>query len=193
MPLRRNSKEFTVMASLAAVAAMIALVAVSVPLYQLFCRATGYGGTVQTTSTAHDGQTERVVTVRFDTTVNSALPWRFRPAQPQMAVHLGENVLAYFTAENTSAEPVTGQATFNVTPAKAGPYFNKIECFCFTEQILNPGQRVDMPVAFYVDPALASDPHTEEITTITLSYTFFRAKDSPAGNAQETKPQGGRS
>lgn len=188
MAFRGGGKGPTVAALLGAVAAMVGLVAASVPLYDLFCRVTGYGGTPRVSAAISDTLSERLVTVRFDATVMRDLPWDFRPAQRQITVHLGENVLAYYSAENNSVEPVVGQATFNVTPAKAGRYFNKVECFCFTEQLLNPGQRAEMPVAFFVDPALASDPGTEEIRTITLSYTFFRAKSDETGAAEEREP-----
>lgn len=173
----------TVAALLGLVGAMVALVAFSVPLYEMFCRVTGYGGTTRVAAAAPVAVAERVVTVRFDASKAKDLPWRFEPVQRQMELKLGENGLAFFRATNTSAEPVVGTATFNVTPAKAGQYFNKIECFCFTEQRLEPGQSVEMPVTFFVDPALAADRHTEEITTITLSYTFFRAT-TPNPNRQ---------
>lgn len=195
----RRGKGWTVAATLGAIAAMVALVAASVPLYDLFCRVTGYGGTPQVSAAVSDAMSERSVTVRFDATVMRDLPWNFRPAQRQMTVHLGENVLAFYTAENHSDRPVAGHATFNVTPAKAGRYFNKIECFCFTEQVLSPGQKVEMPVAFFVDPALATDPGTEEVLTITLSYTFFRARGEttgaapPAASTKHTSLQEGRS
>lgn len=185
--MTRNSR--TVLASLGAVAFMIALVAASVPLYQLFCRVTGYGGATQV-ATAAPAIIDRTITVRFDANVLRNVPWRFAPEQPQITVRLGETALVSFVAENLSDQPVTGTATFNVVPEKAGRYFNKIACFCFTEQRLEPGQRVDMPVQFFVDPALAADENTAEITTITLSYTFFRAKT--AVEAIKTKQQEGR-
>ncbi|MBF0392559.1 MAG: cytochrome c oxidase assembly protein [Alphaproteobacteria bacterium] len=171
----RRAKTLTVALSLVAVVAMGGLVAASVPLYRLFCEVTGLGGTTrQAEAGAPAPPSDAMVTVRFDANVNSKLPWRFQPDQPQMRVRLGETVLASYTAENLSAEPITGTATYNVTPAKAGQFFNKVECFCFTEQHLAPGQTVHMPVAFWVDPALVVDPDTNEVGTITLSYTFFR-------------------
>lgn len=175
----RHAKTLTAAISLTAVLAMGGLVAASVPLYRLFCEITGMGGTTrQAKAGAAVAESAVVVLVRFDGNVNSRLPWRFQPDQPSLRVRLGETVLASYTAENLSAEPVTGTATYNVTPAKAGPFFNKVECFCFTEQHLAPGQKVRMPVAFWVDPALATDPDTGEVGTITLSYTFFR-RDAP--------------
>lgn len=178
-----NRNGLTVLASLAAVAAMVGLVAASVPLYRLFCDVTGYGGATRQAAAAPGAVADRSVTVRFDANVVKGVPWRFRPAQPEVTVRLGEETLVAYVAENLSDAPVVGTATFNVTPAKAGQYFVKVECFCFTEQRLEPGQRVEMPVSFYVDPAIAADPHAADIDTITLSYTFFRAKGSDAGAA----------
>lgn len=174
MERRRHAP--VVLASLAAIAAMVGLVAVSVPLYDLFCRVTGYGGTTRVADHAAPA-TDRPITVRFDASKAKDLPWRFKPAQTHVDTRLGEQVLTFYTATNTSDQAVVGTATFNVTPAKAGRYFNKVECFCFTEQRLEPGQSVDMPVTFFVDPALAEDETTREITTITLSYTFFPLHD----------------
>lgn len=169
---RRNG--LVVLGSLAAIAFMVGLVAASVPLYQMFCRVTGYGGATKVAAGPSPTVSERTITVRFDTSLAKDMPWRFKPAQKQITARLGEDVLAIFTASNPTDQPIVGTATFNVTPEKAGRYFNKIQCFCFTEQRLEPGQSVDMPVSFFVDPELGRDEHTSEITTITLSYTFFR-------------------
>lgn len=166
-----------VLLSLVALAAMVGLVVGSVPLYRLFCKVTGYGGATQVAAAA-PGATGHVVTVRFDASVAKGLPWRFTPEKRQMQVRLGEQVLAFYTATNTGSEPVVGTATFNVTPDKAGRYFDKIACFCFSEQRLEPGETVEMPVTFFVDPALADDPLASEVQTITLSYTFFRKEAS---------------
>ncbi len=171
-----SGKAATVAVLLVVVAGMGGLVAAAVPLYDLFCRVTGYGGTTTTAEAVPGTAGERAVTVRFDTTVNSALPWRFRPPEAPVHLRLGESGLVHFTAENTSDRPVTGRATFNVTPAKVARYFAKIDCFCFTEQTLQPGERVDMPVTFFVDPALAGDRNAQEVETITLAYTFFKAE-----------------
>jgi cytochrome c oxidase assembly protein subunit 11 len=180
---RRNR---TMLISLLALAfGMIGLAYASVPLYSLFCQVTGFGGTTQRASAAPGTVLDRVVTVRFNADVNSGLPWSFRPNQREVKVRLGETALVSYRAENRSKEPVTGTAVFNVTPEKTGAYFNKIECFCFTEQVLNPGEGVDMPVAFFVDPALASDPNLEDVTTITLSYTFYRARNGVASSTRE--------
>ncbi|MGE5548581.1 MAG: cytochrome c oxidase assembly protein [Solirubrobacterales bacterium] len=171
-----DRKHATVLASVAAVAAMAGLVGASVPLYNLYCRVTGAGGTTQVQAAAPATASERTVTVRFDASTAKGLPWRFQPEQKQVTLKLGEQGLAFFTATNTSNRPITGTATFNVMPAKAGRYFDKIQCFCFSEQRLEPGQTVSMPVSFYVDPALADDEFANEVTTITLSYTFFEAE-----------------
>lgn len=164
---------------------MIGLAYASVPLYSLFCSVTGFGGTTQRASAAAAKTLDRKVTIRFNADTNMALPWAFRPEQKDMVLKLGETGLAAYRAENKSDKPTVGTAVYNVTPAKVGQYFNKIECFCFSEQVLQAGQAVDMPVAFFVDPALNDDPNMEDVTTITLSYTFFRAKDSDAVLAQQ--------
>ena len=123
---------------------------------------------------------DREMKVRFDSNVNPALGWSFDPALKSMRLKVGENAIAFFQAENQSDETIVGTATFNVTPDKAGLYFNKVDCFCFTEQVLKPGQRADMPVTFYIEPTIADDPNLADVTTITLSYTFFRAEDQSA-------------
>lgn len=159
------------------VAAMTGLAFASVPLYRLFCQVTGFAGTPKTGAyvgtASTDGAPGLPVTVRFDANVNAQLPWRFEPVERQVVVRLGEEVLIHYRAQNLSDRPVTGTATFNVTPFKVAQYFNKMECFCFTEQTLNPGEEVSMPVLFYVDPQLFEDPNTAEVRKITLSYTFF--------------------
>jgi cytochrome c oxidase assembly protein subunit 11 len=163
---------------------MVALAFASVPLYRLFCEVTGFGGTPQRVEAdaAPAAPSERVVTVRFNADVHSGLPWSFQPAQRAVEVKVGEQALAFYRATNHADRPVTGTATFNVTPDKAGAYFDKIECFCFTEQTLQPGQTVEMPVTFYVDPAILADRGLDDVDTITLSYTFFRAADDAARN-----------
>lgn len=176
----RRRKQLTVAALAGIVALMIGLVSVSVPLYRWFCQATGWGGTTQRADSTTGKIADRIVTVRFSTDVAPGLPWRFRAEQEEVKVRLGEQRLVFFSAENLTNEPVVGHATFNVTPTKAGRYFTKIQCFCFDEERLGPRQKVDMPVDFFVDPALADDPATREINTITLSYTFFRSA-APAG------------
>ncbi|SMH58845.1 cytochrome c oxidase assembly protein [Azospirillum agricola] len=163
---------------------MVGLAYASVPLYSLFCAVTGFGGTTMRADAAAATTLDRKITVRFNADTNTALPWSFRPEQKDMVLKLGETGLAAYRAENRADKPTVGTAVYNVTPDKAGRYFNKLECFCFTEQVLQPGQAVDMPVAFFVDPAMNDDPNMADVTTITLSYTFFRAKDSDAVLAQ---------
>ena len=162
--------------------AMIALGFAAVPLYRIFCQVTGYAGTTMRASEA-DLPTKPVagtIAVRFDANVSPGLPWRFGPEQPVQRVSLGERDLAFYYAENRSSVPVVGRATFNVSPEQAGKYFNKIQCFCFTEQTLKPGERVRMPVTFFVDPEILKDPDTKDIQQITLSYTFYPV-DSTGG------------
>ena len=158
----------------------------SVPLYRIFCQVTGFGGTTQRAETAPSEAAARIITVRFDATV-ADVPWEFEPTQRALAVHVGETALATYRAHNRSRQPVTGTASFNVTPPKAGQYFDKIQCFCFSEQTLGAGQSVDMPVSFFIDPALLADHNLDDVHTITLSYTFFRAKNQ-AANRVATAP-----
>lgn len=178
----------TVLLPVVLLAMMGTMVYYAVPLYQLFCQVTGYGGTTQQALDAPGSVSERSVRVTFDATVNPSLPWRFRPAQRAVEVQVGEERLAFYEAENISDRTVVGSATFNVTPAKAGQYFVKIDCFCFTEQVLQPGERVDMPVSFFVDPAIMEDPNLDDVEVITLSYTFFRNKQAEDELAQAGTP-----
>jgi cytochrome c oxidase assembly protein Cox11 len=173
MARRRNLR--VVLPSVAVIGIMLTLVAYSPTLYRLFCAATGYGGTTQRVDSNAGAASDRVITVRFDANVAPGLPWRFEPVQREVTVHLGEQRLVSFTAENLANQAIVGHAAFNVTPQTTGIYFNKIQCFCFDEERLNAHQKVDMPVVFFVDPALATDPETRNIDTITLSYTFFRS------------------
>jgi cytochrome c oxidase assembly protein subunit 11 len=176
---RRTSKALTVVVLASVVIGMLGLTAAAVPLYRLFCQATGYGGTTQRAEAAPEQGLERTITVRFNADVDPDLPWSFAPEQRQVEVRIGEQSLAFYRARNRSDHAVVGQATYNVTPFKAGPYFSKIACFCFEEQVLQPGQEVDMPVSFYVDPAILDDRNTRDVHTITLSYTFFLLEDEP--------------
>ena len=165
---------------------MLGLGFAAVPLYEVFCRVTGYGGTTQRVGEAQAATvqaTSRVMSIRFDSNVNSALPWSFKPEQAVDHVTVGARDMAIFIATNNSDQPVVGTATFNVTPLLAGQYFNKIQCFCFSEQLLKPGQTVRMPVLYYVDPAILDDPETKDIKEITLSYTFYRSTDEQAVDA----------
>jgi cytochrome c oxidase assembly protein subunit 11 len=170
---RRNMR--VVVPAIAVIGIMIGLVAYSPTLYRLFCAATGFGGTTQRAESDSGTVSDRLITVRFDSNVAPELPWRFEPAQRDVKVHLGEQQLVFFTAENLTDQAIVGHATFNVTPETTGIYFNKVHCFCFDEERLDARQKVDMPVVFFVDPALASDPETRDVDTITLSYTFFRS------------------
>ncbi|MEN3974220.1 cytochrome c oxidase assembly protein [Emcibacter sp. SYSU 3D8] len=160
---------------------MIALTAASVPLYRIFCQVTGYDGTPQRAEVIPDQTFDREVKVRFNADTDPNLPWRFRPEQHFVDVKVGENKLVFYSAENNSGQPVTGQAVFNVTPAKAGAYFTKVECFCFTEQTLQAGQKVDMPVSFFIDPAFMDDANMKDVTSITLSYTFYNQNQEAGG------------
>jgi cytochrome c oxidase assembly protein subunit 11 len=186
----RRRKGLTVVVLASVIAGMLGLTAAAVPLYRLFCQVTGYGGTTQRAEAAPERQLERTVTVRFNADIDPDLPWSFAPEQRQMEVRLGEQSLAFYAATNRSEHPIVGQATYNITPFKAAPYFSKIACFCFDEQTLQPGEAVDMPVSFYVDPAIASDPDTRDVHTITLSYTFFLLEDETEAleTAQAARP-----
>ena len=148
----------------------------AVPLYRIFCEVTGFGGTtmrVDAAVAATVSATQKPIVIRFDANHRGDLPWEFKPERPTDTVSIGAKDMAIFIAKNLSDQPVTGTATFNVTPELAGKYFNKIQCFCFTEQTLKPGQQVRMPVLFYVDPKIITDPDTKDIEEITLSYTFY--------------------
>ena len=161
--------------------AMGALAWASAPLYRLFCQVTGFGGTPGTAAEAPQAAADAPsIEVRFNADIAPDLDWRFGPVERAVTVRLGEPALAFYRAENLSDEPVTGAATFNVTPLKAGAYFSKIDCFCFTEQRLGPGESADMPVSFFVDPEIATDPNVRDVGTITLSYTFFRSEEEPS-------------
>lgn len=157
--------------------AMFGAAFASVPLYELFCQVTGYGGTTQIATKAADRVDDRQVKVRFDANIAPGVPWSFTPEKPEVSLRLGENGLAFYKVTNTSDKPVTAVATYNVTPHKAGPYFQKLECFCFQDRTLQPGESMDLPVIFYVDPRLGTDEDVRDVTEITLSYTFFRAGD----------------
>lgn len=159
------------------VAGMVGLSFAAVPLYSLFCQVTGYGGTTQVADQVPDQPLERTIKVRFNADTNPALPWRFQPEQREVEVRIGEPTLIFYSAENLSARVTRGTASFNVTPLKAGAYFDKIDCFCFTEQTLQPGEQVEMGVSFYIDPRMMDDASMDSVETITLSYTFFRDLD----------------
>jgi cytochrome c oxidase assembly protein subunit 11 len=163
--------------NLAAIAAgMLMLSYASVPLYRLFCEVTGYGGTPRQALFAPAKALSRQITVSFNADTDPNLPWEFKPGNKSVRVPIGEQTLIYYVARNLTKQPITGHAVYNVVPLKAGAYFNKIDCFCFREQTLAAGERVHMPVSFFIDPAIVDDPDLKNIETITLSYTFFALK-----------------
>ncbi len=157
---------------------MVGMSFAAVPLYRLFCQITGYGGTTQVAEQAPDMVKERTLKIRFDANVNPGLPWTFRPEQLEVEVKVGESGLVFYMARNEAAVPTAGMATFNVTPLKAGQFFNKVACFCFDQQVLQPGEQVDMGVSFFIDPAIMNDRNLDDVNTITLSYTFFADPDA---------------
>lgn len=159
------------------VAGMVGLAYASVPFYDWFCRTTGFGGRPQVASSAPAQVLGRKITVRFDANITGGLPWKFEPEVNSIDVRLGEVVTVNFVATNLSARTTVGQAAYNVTPSTIGAYFQKINCFCFTEQTMAPGEKREMPVVFYVDPALVSDSENDSLKTITLSYTFYPVRD----------------
>jgi cytochrome c oxidase assembly protein subunit 11 len=189
---RRNRR--TGLAAAGVVAGMVGLSFAAVPLYDLFCRVTGFNGTPMIGQAAPGATGEGTITVRFNANTQPNLPWRFEPAQPSVELRLGEEAMGFYHARNLSAGPATGVSTYNVTPEVVGKYFHKVACFCFEEQTLSPGQEVDMPLAFWVDPRIATDPNTRGIRTITVSYTFFRSLNDAerAGALANAGPHVGR-
>ena len=176
----RNGTTFALLA--AVVCGMVGLSFASVPLYRLFCQATGFGGTTQRAAVAPGHVSDAVVTVRFDAETSADLGWEFRPLESAVKVHPGEQREVFFRAVNRTPETVTGSAIYNVTPTKTGIYFDKLQCFCFNAQQLGPGESRDMGVVFFVDPDLLTDPNTSDVRTITLSYTMFRKQDADHPN-----------
>jgi cytochrome c oxidase assembly protein subunit 11 len=175
-PDQARSIRRTVVACVSVVAAMIGAAYAAVPLYDLFCRVTGFGGTPMIAAAPAERTLDRTVMVRFDANVTGGLNWRFSAESPTVQARLGETMTVMYKVRNAGPEASTGIASFNVQPALAGAYFNKIQCFCFTEQTLQPGETMESAVVFFVDPALADDPNVKDITSITLSYTYFPAK-----------------
>ena len=171
----RRRKGATALLLVSVVAGMVGLSFASVPLYRLFCQATGFAGTTQRADRAPANASDAIVTIRFNAETAPDLGWEFHPLQDAVTVHPGEQRQIFYRAVNKTTQPVTAAATFNVTPAKSGIYFDKLQCFCFSEQHLEPGESADMGVVFFVDPDILTDPNTTELRTITLSYTMFRA------------------
>jgi len=177
--MSRKTRTAILMALL--VCGMTGLAFAAVPLYRVFCAATGFAGTPQVDVGGQaPGDTGHLISIRFDANTAPDLPWRFRPVDTHRTVAIGARNIALYEAQNLSSHPITGQARFNVSPSQAGRYFTKIQCFCFTEQRLSAGQDVQMPVVFYVDPAILNDPDTRDISEITLSYTFYPVDQAPA-------------
>ena len=177
-PIDRNTRLAWTMVLI--VGGMLGLSYAAVPLYEAFCRATGFGGTPLIAQSDDHPVIARTMVVRFDSNTDPGLPWRFEPEQRSVTVHLGEQKLVYFRATNQSDRPIVGTATYNITPEASARWFNKIQCFCFTEQLLKPGQTIDMPVLFFVDPDMDKDRRFDDVHTVTLSYTFYESKTERA-------------
>lgn len=179
----RRQKNARIALVLAAVACgMVAMAFAAVPLYRLFCQLTGYGGTTQVATSAPETVSDREIVVRLDANVHPGLPWAFQPEVRSVTLKVGQQGLVFYQAHNLATYATAGVATFNVTPLQAGQYFNKVQCFCFNEQWLDPDAKVDMGVSFFVDPAMLADPDMDSVHTITLSYTFFAAPDEEGDN-----------
>jgi cytochrome c oxidase assembly protein subunit 11 len=159
---------------------MVGMSFAAIPLYRMFCAATGYAGTPSIGPAAAPGSSGQAIRVRFNADTNSGLPWTFAPDQTEISLNLGDEQVAFFHAANQTAEPVTGRALYNVTPEKVGKYFHKTACFCFNQQTLAAHQSMEFPVSFWVDPAIRNDPGTSDVKVITLSYTFYRSLDDAA-------------
>ena len=174
MAADRNTRTLIPLVGVAFV--MVGLSFAAVPLYDWFCRVTGYGGTITQADQGADQVLDRTITVRFDANTDRGMPWEFKPVQQTMEVRIGETGLAFYEASNPTSRTVAGTASYNVAPFSAGGYFSKIDCFCFTEQVLAPGQTVQMPVTFFVDPEIVADDEAKLVHTITLSYTFHETE-----------------
>lgn len=172
-PKKERSNRVVAAACLAFFAGMVGMAYAAVPLYAMFCQITGYGGTTQRVEQYSDRVLDREITVRFDANVSGGLPWDFQPLRRDVTMKIGETTQIAYKARNIFDTPTNGRASFNVTPEMAGAYFNKVECFCFTDTTLEPGETLDMPVVFYVDPDIVDVPELKDLKTITLSYTFF--------------------
>jgi cytochrome c oxidase assembly protein subunit 11 len=187
-PLQRRDKIVAVCCGLF-VAAMVGAAYAAVPFYNWFCRATGYNGTTQVATAGPSGMIDRKVTIRFDANVGPGLPWSFVPEQNSIEVKLGQVVTVHYRVVNQAARPITASAAYNVTPLSVGSYFNKINCFCFTEQSLKAGEKRELAVVFYVDPAMVKDSDGATVNTITLSYTFYQQREPYRPVADSTLPE----
>ena len=187
-----SSVRLTLYACVAAIILMVGAAYAAVPLYRLFCQVTGYGGTTQVASAGSDVVLDRKVTIRLDTNVSNGLNWKFKPEVPTVSVRIGETATVFFHVENQGTTDSAGVATYNVQPDLAGSYFDKLQCFCFSDLKLKEGESLDVPVVFYVDPAITKERDLENMSEITLSYTFFPAKAAKSPVAEltgQTKPQ----
>jgi cytochrome c oxidase assembly protein subunit 11 len=187
----RPRNRIIVLAVMATVAGMTGLSFAAVPLYKIFCQTTGYGGTTQRAEQAPTTRGKRVLNVRFDTNVAPGLPWTFQPEQASIDLRTGDTATVFFRVKNNSNQPTAAVASYNVSPDQSGSYFNKISCFCFSEQKLGPGESAELPVVFYLDPSLETDETMRDVGGLTLSYTYFASKDpAPARTAAgESKPK----
>lgn len=189
---RTRKNALTGLIVLGVVIGMLGLSFAAVPMYSLFCRVTGFGGTTQTAQALPGQIIDRTITIKFNADISPNMPWDFHPEQREIDVKLGQRGFTAYRAVNKAGIPVTGTALYNVTPLKAGQYFHKIQCFCFDEQTLAPNENVSMPVLFYVDPSMNDDPNMNDVHTITLSYTFYPADSKALEDALEAFYDGGR-
>ncbi|MBN8981452.1 MAG: cytochrome c oxidase assembly protein [Rhizobiales bacterium] len=192
---RKSSNRDVIVASICGfvVAFMVGASYAAVPFYNWFCRTTGFNGTTQVATSAPDASLERTITVRFDSNISGGLPWKFEPEKTSVEVKIGEVVTVYYTVTNQAARPTTGQAAYNVAPLTVGSYFQKINCFCFTEQTFAPGEKRELAVVFYIDPKLAENHDHDELNSITLSYTFYPVRDpepKPVAASEPDKRKG---
>jgi len=191
-PTRTLRRDMTVATICGAVVAlMIGAAYASVPFYNWFCRTTGYGGTTQVSEKAPDQVLGRTIAIRFDSNVAPGLPWKFEPEVNEIKVRIGEVTTAHYKVTNMAAREITAQAGYNVSPPQVGGYFNKINCFCFTQQTMKPGETREMTVVFYVDPSIAKDSDQDDLNTITLSYTFYRIPnpEKPVAQVPQADPK----
>jgi cytochrome c oxidase assembly protein subunit 11 len=187
-PGKERANGVIVASCVAFVVGMTGMAYAAVPLYDMFCKVTGYNGTTKRVEQASDVILDKTIKVTFDANIASDLPWDFKPVQRQIELKIGETVQVGFTAKNLSKKPTTGQAVFNVTPMAGGAYFNKVQCFCFTETTLQPGEEMEMPVVFFVDPEIVKSVETKDIRTLTLSYTFYAREPSKPVAALKVEP-----